>query len=177
MSAGLDFVAVDVETANQNIGSICQIGLATVRAGKVENVWTQLINPGDSFASINISIHGIHKDMVKNSPKFDEIYDELKSRFSQVEVVVSHTLFDLRAISAACKYSQKPLLEKTWLDSAYIARRSWPEKYSRKGYNLAKIASDFGIPFSHHDAGEDARAAAEIVIRACTDTGLNINDW
>ena len=62
-----------------------------------------------------------------------------------------------------------------WLDSAKIARRAWPERYGRSGYNLANVAADLGISFKHHDALEDARAAAEIVLYACQCTGLEID--
>ena len=35
-----------------------------------------------------------------------------------------------------------------------------------------------GIAFRHHDALEDARAAAEIMLRACDETaGLDAEDW
>lgn len=35
MIPGLDFVAVDVETANRKRGSVCSIGLARVRDGVI----------------------------------------------------------------------------------------------------------------------------------------------
>ena len=77
---------------------------------------------------------------------------------------------------AARKYGLRPLRTQ-WLDSAKIARRAWPERYGRSGYNLANVAADLGISFKHHDALEDARAAAEIVLYACQCTGLEINGW
>ena len=42
---------------------------------------------------------------------------------------------------------------------------------------LANISKDLGISFRHHDAQEDAQAAAHIVLRACRDTGLDIEAW
>ncbi len=171
----LDFVAVDVETANADLASICQIGIATVQAGKVKDVWTQLIDPNDYFDPTNIAIHGIDENTVQGSPKFKDIYDDLQNRLRQV--IVSHTPFDHTSISRACESCKKPFPEKTWLDSARIVRRAWPEKYARRGYGLKNVASDLGISFEHHDAGEDARAAAEIVIHACNDIGLDIEGW
>ena len=175
MSMDLDFVAVDVETANADLASICQIGIATVQGSKVKDVWTQLVDPEDYFDPFNISIHGIDASMVKGSPKFKDVYKDLQDRFCQV--VVSHTAFDRASISRACEHCNKPFPETTWLDSARIVRRAWPEKYAKRGYGLANVASDLGISFEHHDAGEDARAAAEIVIRASTDIGLDIEGW
>ena len=64
-----------------------------------------------------------------------------------------------------------------WLDSGRIARAAWPERYGRDGWNLKKIAEDLGISFQHHEAVDDARVSAEIVLRACSDTGLGLDEW
>ena len=74
------------------------------------------------------------------------------------------------------RYSLRPLRVR-WLDSAQIARRAWPERYWRRGWNLANVAADLGISFQHHNALEDARAAAMIVLAACHHTGLDIDEW
>ena len=66
-------------------------------------------------------------------------------------------------------------IRATWLDSAAIARRAWLGRYRRRGWGLAGVAGDLGIAFRHHDALEDARAAGEIVLRACRHTGLDID--
>ena len=47
----------------------------------------------------------------------------------------------------------------------------------RRGYGLKVLASNLGIEFTHHDALEDARTAALIVLQACEDTGLDIEGW
>jgi len=164
----LDFVAVDVETANSDISSICQIGIAVVRSSRIIDVWTQLIDPNDFFDPYNTAIHSIDGNMVRGCPKFEEICDKIAGYLG--EVVVSHTLFDQRALSKAFRKSGKPFYCKTWIDSAQVARRAWPDKYSIRGYNLGNVARDLGIRFRHHDAGEDARAAAEIILKACITT-------
>ena len=58
-----------------------------------------------------------------------------------------------------------------------IARRAWPERRGNRGYRLATLAADLGISFRHHDALEDARAAAGVVLYACLETGMGIDDW
>jgi DNA polymerase III subunit epsilon len=65
----------------------------------------------------------------------------------------------------------------TWLDSARISRRSWPDRFASTGYGLASVASFLGIEFSHHNALEDARAAGLIVCRAAETTGLGMEEW
>ena len=53
----MEFVAIDVETANADMASICQIGLAKYKDGVLLKEWTSLINPEDYFDFINIGIH------------------------------------------------------------------------------------------------------------------------
>ena len=51
-----------------------------------------------------------------------------------------------------------------------MVRAAWTERCVREGYGLASVAEYLGIEFRHHDAGEDARVRAEIVLAACTST-------
>lgn len=175
MSGGVDFVAVDVETANADLASICQIGMANVQSGKVMAVWSYLIDPEDFFDQINVSIHGIDETTIEGAPRFIDVFGEIDGLMAGV--LVSHTAFDRAAITRAAERYEIHFRERIWLDSARVVRRAWPERYAKRGYGLATVASDLGIDFRHHDAGEDARAAAEIVIRACEEASLDIDDW
>jgi hypothetical protein len=71
----LDFVAVDVETANEQRGSICSFGLSVVENGKVVRSENWLTRPPvklDWFDGCNIGLHGITPAMVKDAPPFHE---------------------------------------------------------------------------------------------------------
>ena len=72
-----NFIAIDVETANADMASICQIGIAQYSDGKLVDKWSSLINPEDYFDPINIEIHGIKPEDVVGSPSFPEIYEVL----------------------------------------------------------------------------------------------------
>ena len=61
----MDFVALDVETANSDLASICQIGLVDFRDGHMVKSWEWLIDPEDYFDEINVSIHGIDETAVQ----------------------------------------------------------------------------------------------------------------
>ena len=61
------FVAIDVETANADMGSICQIGLARFVDGELAEEWGTLVDPEDSFDAVNVSIHGIDRRMVEDN--------------------------------------------------------------------------------------------------------------
>ena len=68
----MDFVAIDVETANPDMASICQIGIACFKDGKLEKEWVSLINPEAYFDPINTSIHGIGESSVSSAPLFED---------------------------------------------------------------------------------------------------------
>ena len=172
----LTFNSIDVETANVDRATICQIGIVHVCDGEVTDQWQTFVNPEDWFDPWNVSIHRIDKKTVKRSPPFHEIADELRARVHG-SILVSHTSFDRVACERAMTRYNLDHLEVTWLDSARIVRRAWPERYGRKDYGLKNVANDLGFLFRHHNALEDARAAAEVVLKACAATGTDIEGW
>ena len=113
---------------------------------------------------------------MQNSPTLPSCYAELL-RLLTGRILVSHTDFDRVALAAAARKHELPPIQATWLDSSLVARRAWPHRYGTKGWSLPAIAARLGIQFQHHVAVEDARTAAEIVLRACEQKQLDIEDW
>ena len=171
----MNFVAIDVETANEDFSSICQIGVVKYSNGQLVDEWSALVNPEDDFSPINTSIHGISEHDVKDAPNFLNVIPKLSS-FLENSITVCHTHFDRVAIERACERYNTPIITTTWLDSARIARRTWTE-FAQSGYGLASICSHIGYDFKHHDALEDAKASGHIVLTAIQETGLSIEDW
>ena len=169
------FIAIDVETANADLASICQIGIARYERGNLVDEWSSLINPNDHFDPINTSIHGITKTDVKDSPTIEEVSGTLDELMSN-RISVCHTHFDRVSINLAFAKHGLPEIETTWLDSAKVARRTWRE-VSRSGYGLANVCEKIGYEFEHHDALEDAKACAQVLLAAIGETGLNIDAW
>ena len=172
----MTFNVIDVETANADRASICQIGIIHVRDGNIDDQWETLVNPEDWFDPWNVSFHGIDEHMVTNSPALPDLFGELCSRLRN-SVLVSHGSFDRIAFERAMARYQLEQLQVTWLDSTRIIRRAWPENYGRRGYGLKNVAKDFSVSFKHHDALEDARAAAEVVLHACAAAETDIEGW
>lgn len=171
----MEFIAIDVETANADMTSICQIGIAKFKNSQLIDEWSSLIDPEDYFDSINIGIHGITEKDVAGAPKFSEVVSDL-SKFMSGAVCVSHTHFDRVSIGRAFeKYSLNPI-QTMWLDSARVARRTWKE-CAWSGYGLANVCEMIGYKFKHHDALEDAKASGQVIIAAIEKTGLDIEAW
>ena len=171
----MDFVALDVETANPDLSSICQIGLVAYKGGQLHKSWQTLVNPEDYFDVVNVGIHGIDEQMVKEAPTFRDVFDTLAAHLAG-EIVVSHTGSDRVSTSKAAEKYGVAEIRCTWLDTAKVVRRAWPE-FARRGYGLANVAQRLGIDFRQHDAQEDARAAGEILVRAIAHTGRSVQDW
>lgn len=168
------FHALDVETANADRASICQIGVVEVQDGRVKREWKTLVDPEDEFDPFNTYIHGITEDDVSGSPTIPEIQVELRKQLDNA-VVASHTSFDRVAIERAFENYNIPQMQIRWMDSAKVARRAWPERFGVRGYALKNVAKELEIALGkHHDALDDAKASAGIILKACADLQLDV---
>jgi DNA polymerase-3 subunit epsilon len=159
------FIAIDVETANRKSHSICQIGLAMVSERGVVDTASFLVDPKEPFAAFNIDLHGIGPWTVEHAPDFTTVLTELRPLLEK-NILIQHSSFDKRAFAAACGVCDLPVLSSDWCDSVTIARRAWPELKGNGGHGLANLKTHLNLVFNHHDAEEDARAAAEVVLHA-----------
>jgi len=171
----MDFITIDVETANHNVGSICQIGMAKYIKGKLVDTFVSYINPNDSFSQKNIDVHSITKNMVKDAPTIFDIYGNIL-KFVDNLPVVSHTNFDRKALNECLGQVNLPVPNWMWADSSLMVRRSC-EKWAYSGYGLGNVCSEWGYEFSHHDALEDAKACGFIVKTILREKQQSIQDW
>jgi len=133
------------------------------------------IDPEDYFDGVNVSIHGIDEMTVRGAPTLPVVADQLAGYLDN-RVAVCHTHFDRVAVlQASNKYGLRPP-SCAWLDSASVARRAW-EQFASRGYGLESVCSFLGYEFAHHDALEDAKAAAHIVLAAIDKTGIDVRGW
>jgi DNA polymerase-3 subunit epsilon len=171
----MEFLSIDVETANPDMSSICQIGIASFKNGVLVDEWETIIDPEDYFDPINVSVHGIEESDVLSAPTLIEVFAKITSLISE-KICVSHTHFDRVSLDKAIrKYELEPI-DVTWLDSARVARRAW-EQCSWKGYGLANVCKIIGFEFKHHNALEDAKAAGAIINAAIDKVGLSLDGW
>lgn len=168
----MKFVAIDVETANADMASICAVGAAVFEHGQLSSDWYSLVDPDDYFDPVNVSIHGIDERMVLGAPAYKDVLVTIEQLLRDA-TVVTHTHFDRVAMhQAAHRWAIEPP-RCTWLDSARVARRTWVE-CARSGYGLAAVCSRIGYEFRHHNALEDAKAAGHVLLAAMAETGLDL---
>lgn len=169
------FIAIDVETSNADMGSICQIGIAKFYDGKLIGEWSALIDPEDYFDDVNVHVHGIEAHMVQGKPKLPEIAAQVRALMEDT-VSVCHTHFDRIAITRAFAKYGLPPVSTSWLDSARVVRRTWVD-LAWRGYGLKPVCDRIGYEFKHHDALEDAKAAGFVLLAAMRESGRDLQDW
>lgn len=171
-----DFVAIDVETANSDQSSICQIGIARFHDGKLAEEWKSMVNPEDYFDDFYTRIHGISELSVAGQPKFSALVSKMND-FLDGAVCVSHSPFDRNSINrAADKHKVSLRTPLKWLDSSRVAKIAWKER-GRQGYGLKDICCMLGYKFKHHDALEDAKACGHVLLAAIEKTGTSLDGW
>ena len=82
------FTVVDVETANEDVSSICQVGIAHFAGGELAGRWSSLVDPQDDFSPLNVAIHGIRPEHVRGKPTLKQLAGEIREQPSGQLVVV-----------------------------------------------------------------------------------------
>lgn len=170
------FIAIDVETANEEFWSICQVGIASFSDGKLSHTWKSLVNPETYFDDVNIGIHGITPNMVSRSMKLPEMIDTIR-KITLQRLVVHHTIFDRSAVTQCVDHIGVEPMNCFWLDSARVARRTWPEVRNR-GFGLSDLSAKLGIiQEKPHDALDDAITAGKIILKAIEESNVSLEEW
>ncbi|MHA7142143.1 3'-5' exonuclease [Arthrobacter sp. Sr33] len=161
---GIEFTAIDFETANGFRGSPCAVGLAKVRDGRIVDEAHWLMRPPaghDHFDWRNVRIHGISPEMVATQPRFGDLFPEIGAFIGDDVLVAHNAAFDLGVIRSGQEVSNIAGPAYNYTCTVVLSRRS----YSLPSYSLPFVAEAAGVPLvNHHDAVEDARACAGIMI-------------
>src|SRR5690606_37369296 len=93
MKTGLNFVSLDVETADSGFPeSICQLGFAVVRDGVVVENFTRMVHTPHPFGWWQRQNLSITEDEIKGAPSFLEVARTISHLMTGP--VFSHTSYD-----------------------------------------------------------------------------------
>jgi DNA polymerase-3 subunit epsilon len=126
----LDFVAFDVETANDDRGSICAVGWAVVHQGQIVDTGSFLCRPPEPvnwFDPWISSIHGITERSVADQPGFGEIVPTLIGGFGDLPLIAHNASFDVGALREAYTYCGLP-----WPTLSYGCTLAWCFEVTRR---------------------------------------------
>jgi len=156
------FLAIDFETANRSRTSACAVGLVYVRNGRVVAEESFLIRPPRRQFEFTY-IHGLTWDDVKDAPTFGELWPTLQRHIERADYLVAHNAtFDQGVLRRCCETYRLAVPQHPFVCTVQVARTQWGI-YPTK---LPDVCRHFSIPLRHHDAASDARACAEILLRA-----------
>lgn len=169
----LDFTAIDFETANSSRASVCAVGLVRVRDGRIVHQAGGLVRPPDGhddFHWANTEVHGITRDMVAGAPPWRRVGPWLRGYVGDDLLIAHNAPFDMSVLRYASVAEGIPVPGVDYLCTLALARRMC-DMPSRR---LPDVAAEFGVALlNHHEAGADARCAAEIAVAMAARHGFD----
>jgi DNA polymerase-3 subunit epsilon len=160
------FAVVDVETTGSAVSRgarIVEYSAVLVQAGEILGEYTTLVNPEDHIPRWVTKLTGIDRRMVEDAPRFRDISASVR-RSLEGRVFVAHNVaFDWRFVAEELRRANAVMPEGPRLCTVRLARRVLPG-LRRRGLDALARYYDVEIR-NRHRAGDDARAAAAILIR------------
>lgn len=167
---GLNFIAIDFETAAESRASVCEVGICVVRDGKVTETRSWLVRPvGNRYCYWNTQVHGIRPADTANAPDFPEVWAEIASYLADCPVLVAHNaVFDMGCIRDSLELYGLEKPDVTYYCSLRAARKIYDFSCNKLDYLCQRFDICCG---THHRAGNDAEMCARLFLREIRDTG------
>ena len=166
-----DFVAIDFEIANEQPCSVCSVGIAIVRQGRIVDTYYSLIHPEPEYFSYFCQrVHGITARDTDEAPVFPMVWKEIEQRITaafpqatDIPFVAHNARFDEGCLKAVFKVYQMDYPDYLFHDTLAASRRQFGR--SLPNHQLHTVAAACGYPLlHHHHALADAEACANIAI-------------
>ncbi|MBK3496871.1 DNA polymerase III subunit epsilon [Viridibacillus sp. YIM B01967] len=155
----MDFIAIDIETANQWRDSICSIGLVKVVDGEIQDTLFTYINPEQPFDEYHTHHHGLTAENVQHAPTFKEFYPTLCQWLNNQFVVAHYVKYDENVIQESCESIQQLPPYCQYGCTLELAQKACPEL---PNFKLASVASKLSIPLTLENAEIIARIVLEL---------------
>ncbi|WP_026126568.1 exonuclease domain-containing protein [Nocardiopsis xinjiangensis] len=166
------WTAIDFETANNDRGSACAVGLVRVSGGRVLERYSSLIRPPravDFFSARNTAVHGITAADVAQAPGWPEVHRDIVDFCAGSPLVAHNAAFDMGVLVRACAHSAMARPEWDYVCTLALSRRTWGQLADHK---LPTVCAHIGHVLSaHHRADADAEAAAQVMLAAMAHHG------
>ncbi|MDR1554198.1 MAG: hypothetical protein LBS69_12190 [Prevotellaceae bacterium] len=160
----MNFITIDFETATAERNSPCEIGLTFVEDKKIIETKSWLIKPmNNKFDYFNTLIHGINPEDVVNEPEFNKLWAEIKPLIEDKFLIAHNAGFDFSVLRKTLETYKIPFPNLSYSCSYIFSKKVWTGLPS---YDLKTLCKINNIKFTHHRAGEDSKATAELCLKA-----------
>ena len=167
---GINFIAIDLETASAQRASICEAGICRVRDGKVTETRSWLVRPqGNYYSYWNTQIHGIRPCDTIDAPEFPTVWAIISDYLKDCPVLVAHNAaFDMTCLRYSFELYGMEKPDVTYYCSLRAVRRLYDFSCNKLDY----LCDQFDIACgTHHRAGDDAEMCARLFLREIRDAG------
>ncbi|MEQ9413883.1 MAG: exonuclease domain-containing protein [Cyclobacteriaceae bacterium] len=155
------YAIVDIETTGgyANSHRITEIAIYHHDGMQITNHYHTLINPGRSIPQFITGLTGINYEMVKESPSFSEVANEIHEQLKDRVFVAHNAHFDYSFLKkefeeAGISWNSKKLC------TVRLSRKIIPGLSS---YSLGRLAESLGVEIKdRHRAGGDAEATSRV---------------
>lgn len=168
----MDFVTLDFETATSKRASACELGITIVKNGLIKETHSWYIKPPSYpfFENMNVSIHGITPDAVKDADDFARLWGKVLPILEGQLIIAHNSSFDMSVLKNSLDHYSIEYPNVQILCSHVFSKKVWPNSAR---YDLFTLCRENGISFRHHRAGSDARATAELALKAFEVMGIS----
>lgn len=159
-----DFAAIDFETANEQLSSICSIGLVVVRNGVITDRFYSLVQPEPNYYRYgNSLIHGLTQEDTENEQVFSKVWVNVEPLITGLPFVAHNKGFDESCLKAVFRTYSMDYPDYIFYCTLAESRRQLKHL---PNHQLHTVAEDCGyILTNHHHALADAEACAEIALQ------------
>jgi len=156
-------IAIDFETAGNGADSACAVGMVRIRDNGIEDSFYRLIRPPDSWVRYT-EVHGLTWAMLKDQPSFREVWPEMQAFIQDATHFVAHNAsFDRRILLGGCTAAGAVAPSLPFVCTLQASRKL----LRLPSHGLNAVCEHCGFTFIHHQAEEDARAAAKVFLFLC----------
>ncbi len=149
---------IDVETPNRKNDRICSIAIIATKNDLIISEEYYLVNPECSFSDENINIHKINPALVRDKPKFPEVWEAVKHYFTNGIVLAHNAPFDLGVLCKTLSYYNIDVP-----DFYYVCTMNVAKTLNHKSNALKNLCSEYGIALeTHHNSFYDALACRDL---------------
>ncbi|MGM0945482.1 MAG: exonuclease domain-containing protein [Bacteroidota bacterium] len=155
----MEFAIVDIETTggNAKLGGITEIAVVIHDGHQIVHEFQTLINPEQGIPTYITGLTGIDNQMVRYSPTFEQIAEQLWELLEGRVFVAHQVNFDFGFIAEAFSRLGRKLSSPK-LCTVRLARKVFP---GMRSYSLGRICESKSIPIlARHRAMGDAKATA-----------------
>lgn len=159
----ISFAAIDFETANEQMTSVCSVGIVVVREGEIVDKYYSLIQPEPNYYQYwNVQVHGIQPEDTENAPVFPTVWKQVEERIGNLPLVAHNKAFDEQCLKAVFRTYRMDYPDYIFYCTLQAARKHFKQLPNHK---LPTVAAYCGYDLTnHHHALADAEACARIAI-------------